>query len=53
MLVNLFSIDLKLLANTASKFLYNILIIICKKENANNETLFFVFSYYANDQSDL
>jgi hypothetical protein len=26
---------------------------ICKKENANDETLFFVFSYYANDQSDL
>ena len=25
---------------------------ICKKENANNETLFFVFCNYTNDQPD-
>jgi hypothetical protein len=32
MLVNLYSIDLKLLANTSNKFLYNILIIFVRKK---------------------
>ena len=41
--MNLYSEDLKLLANTASKFFYNILIIICKKENANAKTHFLFF----------
>ncbi|HIA10063.1 MAG TPA: hypothetical protein EYN75_03335 [Candidatus Nitrosopelagicus sp.] len=42
MLVNLYSIDLKLLANTSNKFLYNILIIFVRKKMQIMK-LFFLF----------
>ena len=42
-MVNLFSIDLKLLANTISKFLYNILIIFVRKKMQMLKLIFLFF----------
>jgi hypothetical protein len=43
MLVNLYSIDLKLLANTSNKFLYNILIIFVRKKMQIMKLVFLFF----------
>jgi hypothetical protein len=43
MLVNLYSIDLKLLANTSNKFLYNILIIFVRKKMQILKLVFLFF----------
>ena len=52
MLVNLYSEDLKLLANYRQQIPLQYIDYICKKENANTETSFFVFCNYTNDPPD-